>query len=304
MLNVRMRGRFLEGGLTVGTIGAPVNLTYDTQNLGLTPSTLMSIAGGKHPFSKVLAEAERPLILYGSSVLEREDAGSILVLLKSLNKLTKASAGEAMDCVHQVSSHANDMGLNALYLESLPQAGACEGENFYCVDLADSGLVSELKATGKTVVYQGTHGDENLSACDVLLPGATFVEKEGTYINTEGRPQRSAKVYPPPGLAREDWKVVRALGQFIGVELPYSTLDEMHERVHTLVPYRMDEVTPSTVGPIPGVLKLPTTETRIHETSLGPLVHDFYRTDAVSRASVTMAKVSAMHRQNATNWIL
>ncbi|CAM9627692.1 unnamed protein product, partial [Discosporangium mesarthrocarpum] len=246
MLNVRMRARYLQGGLTVGTVGAPVNLTYDTENLGLTPATLVEIAKGKHPFSKVLAGAEKPLILYGSAVLGREDAASVVSILKNLNKLTKA--GDAADCVHQVSSHANDMGLNALAVDSLPTAPEDrEGEVFYCVDLSDSSLVPELKAAGKTVVYQGTHGDENLAGSDVLLPGATFVEKEGTYVNTEGRPQRSAKVYPPPGLAREDWKVIRALGQFAGVELPYSDADEMQERVHTLVPYRMDEITPSTV---------------------------------------------------------
>ncbi|CAM9985655.1 unnamed protein product [Ectocarpus sp. 4 AP-2014] len=148
---------------------------------------------------------------------------------------------------------------------------------------------------------QGTHGDENLVEVDALLPGATFVEKEGIYVNTEGRPQRSAFVFPPPGIARQDWKIVRALGEFVGVTLPYSEDEEMEERVQTLVPLtlNMDELSHSQVGPIPGP---PKGEIRVHETTLGPLVHDFYRTDAVSRASVTMAKTSALHRETASTW--
>lgn len=91
MLNVRIRQRWLRGGLTVGTIGAPVRLTYDHQNLGLTPATLIDLANGNHPFCEALAAAEKPLILYGSAVLERDDAASIVALLKSLNARTKAS---------------------------------------------------------------------------------------------------------------------------------------------------------------------------------------------------------------------
>ncbi|CAN0063423.1 unnamed protein product [Ectocarpus sp. 12 AP-2014] len=301
MLNVRIRQRWLRGGLTVGTIGAPVRLTYDAENLGLTPASLVELAEGKHPFCKALAAAEKPLILYGSAVLERDDSASIMKLLKSLNAQTKA--GESQDCVHLVSSHANDVGLTALHLDPLPRgpARADVAETFYLVDLADSALAAELKEAGKAVVYQGTHGDENLVEVDALLPGATFVEKEGIYVNTEGRPQRSAFVFPPPGIARQDWKIVRALGEFVGVTLPYSDDEGMEERVQTLVPLtlNMDELSHSQVGSIPGP---PKGEIRVHETTLGPLVHDFYRTDAVSRASVTMAKTSALHRETASTW--
>ncbi|CAM9279519.1 unnamed protein product [Hapterophycus canaliculatus] len=302
MLNVRIRQRWLRGGLTVGTIGAPVRLTYDHQNLGLTPASLQELATGKHPFCEALAAAEKPLILYGSAVLERDDAASIVKLLKSLNAQTK-KAGESEDCVHLVSSHANDVGLTALHLDPLPKGAAREevAETFYLVDLADSSMAADLKEAGKAVVYQGTHGDENLGEVDALLPGATFVEKEGIYVNTEGRPQRSAFVYPPPGIARQDWKIIRALGEFVGVELPYSDDEEMEERVQTLVPLtlNMDEVSHSKVGPIPGP---PEGKVQIHETTIGPHVHDFYRTDAVSRASVTMAKTSALHRETASTW--
>lgn len=89
MLNVRIRQRWLRGGLTVGTIGAPVRLTYDHQNLGLTPAALMDIANGTHPFCEAISAAEKPLILFGSAVLEREDAASIVSVLKSLNAQTK-----------------------------------------------------------------------------------------------------------------------------------------------------------------------------------------------------------------------
>lgn len=91
-----------------------------------------------------------------------------------------------------MSSHANDVGLTALHLDQLPggPAGVDSAETFYLLDLADSSLATQLKAAGKAVVYHGTHGDEHVGGCDVLLPGATFVEKEGLYVNTEGRPQR------------------------------------------------------------------------------------------------------------------
>lgn len=87
------------------------------------------------------------------------------------------------------------------------------------------------------VIYQGHHGDRGANIADAILPGAAYTEKQATYVNTEGRAQQTLPAVSPPGQAREDWKIIRALSEIIGVPLPYDTLGDIRCRLGEIAPH-------------------------------------------------------------------
>jgi NADH-quinone oxidoreductase subunit G len=135
------------------------------------------------------------------------------------------------------------------------------------------------------VVYQGHHGDRGAARADLILPGAAYTEKHGTYVNTEGRVQRGFPATFPPGEAREDWKIVRALAQHLSIALPYDTLGQLRARLPQVAPAfaTLDAAQPGQWGAFgkPG----PTDPAPFKSP-----VDNFYMTDPISRASETMAK--------------
>ena len=139
------------------------------------------------------------------------------------------------------------------------------------------------------VVYIGTHGDRGAHAADVILPGATYTEKSATYVNTEGRVQIGARAVFPPGDAREDWTIIRALSDHIGGKLPYDSLAELRRAMIQAVP---------TFGHVdglanPGATKAPS-GTDMDKAPFAYLVDDFYLTNPIARASATMAECSRL----------
>ena len=89
----------------------------------------------------------------------------------------------------------------------------------------------DLSARDAFVVYLGTHGDAGAHRADVILPGAAYTEKTGLYVNTEGRVQRGERAVFPKGEAREDWAILRALSEHLGVKLPYDTLEQLRAKL-------------------------------------------------------------------------
>ena len=142
------------------------------------------------------------------------------------------------------------------------------------------------------VVYQGHHGDAGAAKASVVLPGAAYTEKYGTYVNTEGRAQRAMPAVAPQGQAREDWKILRALSECVGAPLPYDTLGEVRARLADIAPHfaKTDEVEPAlwlngaTYAHVGAKAKVD------DASPLASSVANFYMTDAISRASATMAK--------------
>ena len=142
-----------------------------------------------------------------------------------------------------------------------------------------------LHACSKTfVIYQGHHGDAGAHRADVILPGAAYTEKSGTYVNTEGRVQRAALAIFSPGEAREDWKIIRALSDKVGKPLPYDTLEAVRERLVAVNPiFDGHPLTPATWGTF-GV------KGKIQEMPFVNAIANFYQTDPISRVSETMAR--------------
>jgi NADH-quinone oxidoreductase subunit G len=147
------------------------------------------------------------------------------------------------------------------------------------------------------VVYQGSHGDRGAHSADVILPGAAYTEKDATYVNTEGRPQMTARAVFPPGEAREDWKIVRALSGVLGQALPFNSVAELRAKMFAACPHLalIEQILPADSAAIE---TLAAQGGKTGKERFGEAITDFYLTNPIARASAIMASLSAMHATN------
>jgi NADH-quinone oxidoreductase subunit G len=146
---------------------------------------------------------------------------------------------------------------------------------------------------GTFVVYVGTHGDRGAHRADVILPGAAYTEKSGIYVNTEGRVQMANRAAFPPGEAREDWAIVRALSEVIGKRLPYDTLAALRQAMFRAVPHlmRVDQIE---AGNADDIRALAGKGGKVEKAPFKTSVEDFYLTNPIARASAVMAECSRL----------
>jgi NADH-quinone oxidoreductase subunit G len=290
VLNARIRKRWLAGGCAIGLIGPEADLTYDVTKVGDGPGT---IAGG---FTRALRDAKKPMIVVGQGALSRRDGAAVLAaawkLAVAVGALTPDWHG--FNVLHTAAARVGGLDLGFV--------PGPKGKNVARmlaggVDLlwllgADEFPVDRIGA-GTFVVYQGHHGDAGAARADVILPGAAYTEKYGTYVNTEGRVQRGFLAVYPPGEAREDWKILRAFSEVIGHRLPYDDLAGLRRR--------MEQVNPvfGRVGFLPrfGCSDLTGPSGDPAAVSADPFAYPiatYYQTDPISRASPTMAECAGL----------
>jgi NADH-quinone oxidoreductase subunit G len=297
IINARVRKRWRAGKFPVGLIGEQVDLTYPHEHLGAGLESVARI--GSHPFGEQLNSAERPLILLGAGALARRDGSAIAALAAKV----AVEFGAVADGWNGFSVlHAAASRVGALDLGFVPgQAGltAAQMSAPRALDVVFLLGADELDvAPGAYVVYIGTHGDRGAHRADVILPGAAYPEKSAIYVNTEGRVQMAARASFPPGDAREDWAILRALSDVLGATLPYDSLPQLRKALFNAYPHlmRIDSVTP---GDPADVKALATRGGDADKTPLRAAVTDFYLTNAITRASAVMAECSALARGGA-----
>jgi NADH-quinone oxidoreductase subunit G len=152
----------------------------------------------------------------------------------------------------------------------------------------------EIKAPeGTFVVYIGTHGDRGAHRADVILPSAAYTEKSAIYVNTEGRVQMTGRAAFPPGEAREDWAIIRALSEVLGKKLPYDSLAQLRKAVAKRVPHlmRLDQIAP---GNVADIRTLAGRGGSLEKAPFASSVEDFYLTNPIARASAVMAECSRL----------
>ncbi len=297
LFNTRLRKSWIHNDLQVAMVGNKVDLTYEYEHLGDSAGVLQDIIDGKHPFSKTLSQAKQPMIVVGSGALQREDGATIHALVASLAQKTRAASQaedgwKILNVLHRVASQvaALDIGYKAgvdCIREKPPKVLFLLG--------ADGGTVTRADLPEDCfIVYQGHHGDEGATIADVVLSGAAYTEKTATYVNTEGRAQQTRLAVSPPGYAREDWKIIRALSEVAGQTLPYDELQEIRNRLTQVSPNLtrygdVEEANFFAQGEAMAKVaqaKLSSNPLEVKQVSL----KDFYMTDPISRASLTMAK--------------
>ena len=298
ILNARIRKRWRAGKFPIGVIGPKADLTYTYDYLGAGPETLAAIA--RHSFADTLRKAERPLVLIGAGALTRGDGAAIASLAaKAALDLGAVKEGWNGFCV----LHGAASRVGALDLGFVPGQGGLSARQmaaFGTVDVLFLLGVDEIDiAQGAFVVYIGTHGDHGAMRADVVLPGAAYPEKSATYLNTEGRVQMATRASFPPGDAREDWAIVRALSDVLGHRLPYDSLTALRQALFKAHPHltRIGQVTPADSAVLQKLAALGGTADR---ASFASGVEDFYFTNPIARSSAVMAECSAIAQGRAT----
>ena len=302
LVNARIRKVSTEKRAKVSMIGEKADLSYPYSHVGAGPQDLEKMI--KDYAGKV--KAERPMIIAGAGVFQRDDGEAVHhMLYRAAQELGAVKDGwNGFNVLHGAASR-----VGALDAGFVPQAG---GKDFSDIlrGTKDGSIkalyllgADEFDARGAIgwqtfVIYQGHHGDRGAQRADVILPGAAYTEKDGIYVNTEGRPQRAEAASSPPGDAREDWKILRALSQHLNTKLRYDTYMQLHERIFAEWPYlgQFDTITPAKWGEFGE-------KGKISNAAFENPVKDFYLTNAICRASVTMQKCSdAFLSANTSNY--
>lgn len=288
IINARILKATRHSGLKVFNLGPQVDLTYDAVQLGEDLSALKPLAEGEGDVFQAFADAERPMIILGQGALARADGQAIF------NAAIKFSQATGVIC-------PDWNGFNVLHtaagrVGALDVGFVSEGGIAGMEDKAKSGEIkamfllgvddANLDAYGDCFkIYVGTHGDKAAHRADVILPGAAYTEKPGTYVNTEGRVQQAPRAIFPPGDAKEDWTILRALSDVLGSTLPFNSLAELRAKLGDAYPHfnAVDEIELSD-----GTPKAKGRAMKIDAAPVQLPIDNFYLTNPIARASETM----------------
>ncbi len=293
VLNARIRKRWLAGNCKVSLVGERADLTYDYDYLGAGAESLLNFIQTAKPVGKLL-------VLVGQGAVARQDGAAILALAaqaaKKLGGVTPGWNGFSM--LHTAASR-----VGALDLGFVPGAGGLDAAAMArggAVDVLFNLGADELSIEpGAFVVYIGTHGDRGAHRADVILPGAAYTEKSGLFANTEGRVQFASRVVFPPGEAREDWAIFRALSGALGQPLPFDSLAALRKKLIEAHPHfaRIDQIAAGDPAQIGGLAAHSAVALR---DPLINVIKDFYLTNPIARASAVMADCSALSQGRLT----
>jgi NADH-quinone oxidoreductase subunit G len=294
VLNARIRKRWRAGNFPIGVIGEKADLTYPYDYLGAGPETLAEVVAGRHGFADALKRAEHPLIVIGAGALARADGAAVAALAAKaamdFGALTDGWNGFSV--LHTAAAR-----VGALDLGFVPGEGGLTaqqmGEGSALDVLFLLGADEVDVAPGSFVIYLGTHGDRGAHRADVILPGAAYPEKSAIYVNTEGRVQMAGRASFPPGDAREDWAILRALSDVLGHRLPYDSLAQLRRALFEAHPHlqHIDGIEPGRPADINALAGRGGATTK---TPFGSAIDDFYLTNPIARSSAVMAECSVI----------
>jgi NADH-quinone oxidoreductase subunit G len=296
VLNARLRKRHLAGGFSIGLIGETADLTYAYGHLGAGPETLQELVAGRQPFADVLDKAETPMLVLGMGALARPDGDAVLFWARTLAEkyglVDPSRAWNGFNVLHTAAARVGGLDLGFVPAAEGRDTEAilesAEKGEIECVYLLGADEIDTRRFGEAFVIYQGHHGDAGAMRADVVLPGAAYTEKHGTYVNTEGRPQIGRPAVSPPGDAREDWTIIRALSEALGCALPFDELASLRAEMEAAHPVfaRIDELAPADWAEFG-------TDAETGTDPFSSPVVNFYMTDPISRASVTMTQCTA-----------
>ncbi|HJV42474.1 NADH-quinone oxidoreductase subunit NuoG [Caulobacter sp.] len=296
VLNARFRKQWLAGKTRFGVIGEQADLTFGYDYLGAGAQTLSGLAKSKNDFVAALKAAERPAIIIGQGALARADGAAILKAAAGLAKTMKVvrEGWNGWNVLHTAAARVAglDMGFvpaqGGLSTADMLKPGALDVLFLLGADEC------ETAATGAFKIYLGTHGDAGAHKADVILPGAAYTEKNGLYVNLEGRVQMGKRAVFPKGEAKEDWSILRALSEVLGHKLPYDSLDQLRAKLfadHSTfgqIDYAPGSVATSfDLGSLGG-------DGELSDAPFESPIKAFHLTNPVARASVTMAECAAV----------
>jgi len=288
VLNARIRKRYLKGDVLIGLVGEKADLTYPYNYLGAGPESLAQFVEHAPP------KREKPMFIIGQGALNRPDGAAVLAMAAK----AAGSLGVVKDGWNGFSILHNEAALvGALDISFVPGDGGMDTGAMLASDALDVLFllgVDEVEVpAGSFVVYIGTHGDRGAHRADVILPGAASPEKSAIYVNTEGRVQMAERATFPPGEAREDWAILRALSAVLDCTLPYDSLAALRRAMFASHPHlaRIGEIE---AGQAADIQKLAKLGGAANKASFKSAITDFYLTNPIARASAVMAECAAL----------
>jgi NADH-quinone oxidoreductase subunit G len=269
VLNARIRKAWLAGA-QAGLIGAAVELTYEYKHLGTDRAALADLVGR-------VTEKPDTLVIVGQGALTGPDGAAVLAAAMAYAE----GAGAKLLILHTAAGRVGAMDVGCTTEGGLPAAldGA---ETVFALGVDEIDIPA-----GPTVIYQGHHGDRGAHRADIILPAAAWVEENGIFVNTEGRPQLAIRAGFPPGEAKENWAILRALSAELGAAQPWDDLAGLRRALVAAVPHLegIDEVPENAWAPLPAA--------PLGTGDFVPAIADYWLTNPVARASALMAELSA-----------
>ena len=282
ILNARIRKAYINSRLKIYSIGNPGDLTYPYQNIGSNTSVIKEIVSDSHEISSKIKKSKKPLVIIGESALYGKAGQYVFETLKNFlfsNNFIKKE-WNALNILTQQASRvgAIDLGIHSIN----------EKENFSFFDKLDNDDFKFLYLLGvdninfdkkdKFVVYQGSHGDKGAEIADIILPGAAYTEKNGLFVNLEGKLQNAYKASYPPGDAREDWVIFKDLANMMKKPLEYNNVKYLRESINKKIQQKIDHVVNKTNS-------IDFVDENISIKSI-----DYYHTNPIARSSKVMSE--------------
>ena len=283
-LNARIRKQWMRSDLEIGVVGETWQSTFEFEHLGTDVAALKKALAG--PFGKKLQAAKRPMIIVGSGVTDHPDAKAFYEMIGSfVDKNAANFLTEEWNGYNVLQRAASRAGAYEVGFTTPSTEVANTKPKFVWLLGADEFNAADIPKDA-FVVYQGHHGDRGAQIADVVLPGAAYTEKAGTYINTEGRVQMTRAATSLPGAARTDWKIIRAVSEFLGAPLPYDDVAALRDRMVEISPTlaRYDVVEPVSLKQLSKVQLVDQNKgSKSGGEPLKKVIENFYFTDVISR---------------------
>ena len=271
VLNARIRKAWLRGA-QVGIIGETADLTYDAFPMGNDRASLQKWAD--HEFTDIL---EKPsLVIVGASALTGADGAAVLAQAAKLADRTKGR----LLVLHSAAGRVGAMDVDATTGGGI--SAALKADVIYNLGADEVDIPA-----GAFVIYQGSHGDRGAHRADIILPAAAWTEENGLFVNTEGRPQLAMRATFPPGEAKENWAILRALSAELGAKQPWDSLNALRQHLFNKHPHLMQ------IGAVALNDWQPLGAAKLGSGVIGTSTVDYYLTNPIARASQTMADLSA-----------
>jgi len=282
ILNARIRKAYVKNKIKIYSIGNPGDLTYPYKNIGSNTSVIKEIVSGTHEISEKIKKAKKPIVIIGDSALYGESGKYIFETLKNflLNNNLIRKDWNALNILTQQASRVGAIDLGVYSIN--------EKENFSFFDKLDNNEFKFIYLLGadhinfekkdKFIVYQGSHGDKGAEIADVILPGAAYTEKNGLFVNLEGKMQSAYKASYPPGDAREDWVIFKDLANMMKKSFGYNNAKNLREIINKEIQLKISS----------NIKKINKVDFIDENISIKPI--DYYYTNSIARASKVMSE--------------
>ena len=294
LLNVRLKKRIRMGNFTKASIGLYDDLTYNNQSIGNSLKTLLSIAEGNHFFCQKLVKAKTPFLILGSGLKKRIDGHTLNILIAKLSKVIKIVDEDWLG-VNFLPLSSNKVGEFLLGVDSKNKQDFSQIKYVYCVGLNSlSNLLVNFKNSDSFIVVQSPFSDPSLQRGNLILPSTAFSEKEGTFINLEGRVQKTRSVLPGPNLAKNDSIILRSLSH---------SLSDSKREIEIVKPVVLNFLENKRSFSKSLLFEKQTTLGKVQKTPFKVIISNFFSDSILAKNSQILSRCGSIFKKNYRNYL-